>query len=53
MLSISLRAHDLALKSLSNVTYPSQEAALDGYLKEYNKFFKALYDEAKNSTYGY
>lgn len=53
MLSISLRAHDMALKRLSNEGYPSKETAMRAYLDAYNEIFILLYEEAQKSTMGY
>lgn len=53
MLSIALRAHDIAIKRLSNSTFHSQDSALQSYLEAYNEIFKVLYAEAQNSTFGY
>lgn len=53
MLSISLRAHDMALKRLSEAMFPDKASAMNAYLDAYNEIFKALYDEAQKSTFGY
>ena len=53
MLSISLRAHDMALKRLSEEIYPDKESAMQSYLEAYNEIFKAMYDEAQTATFGY
>lgn len=53
MLSISLRAHDMTLKRLSEAMFPDKDSAMNAYLETYNEIFKALYDEAQKSTFGY
>ena len=53
MLSISLRAHDMALKRLSEAMFPDKESGMNAYLEAYNEIFKALYKEAQKSTFGF